>query len=79
MGLRSNCPRGAAGLFSRVEGFFTPRFPPPFLAPDTAPGALSFYDTGPLRTTLEERGDFDMINQKDVLASGIGIYDMTST
>ena len=36
-----------------VPGFFVPRVPPPYFVPDGSPGALSFYDTAPLRETLE--------------------------
>jgi NTE family protein len=49
-----------------VPGFFAPRIPPPYLSPDGTPGALSFYDTSPLRNTLEELVDFDLINSKTV-------------
>jgi len=45
-----------------VPGFFKPRFPP---APLQAPGtleAISFYDTAPLRSTLERLVDFDRLN-----------------
>jgi len=45
-----------------INGFFTPRLPPPYLARDGSPDALSFYDTAPLKRTLEELVDFDLIN-----------------
>lgn len=45
-----------------INGFFTPRVPPPFFAADGTPGALSFYDTGPLERTLDELVDFHLIN-----------------
>jgi NTE family protein len=45
-----------------VPGFFMPRFPPPLLQPPGTPEAISFYDTAPLRETLEELVDFDLIN-----------------
>ena len=32
-----------------VPGFYVPRIPPPFIAPDGTPEALSVYDTSPLR------------------------------
>src|SRR5918999_2525447 len=32
-----------------VPGFFSPRLPPAWFAPDGTPGALSIYDTSPLR------------------------------
>jgi NTE family protein len=44
-----------------VPGFFTPRMPPPWMALDGA-GATSYYDTTPLRATLERLVDFDRIN-----------------
>jgi NTE family protein len=48
------------------RGFFTPRALSPFAqAPGTA-AATSFYDTAPLRATLERLVDFDRINAGDV-------------
>jgi NTE family protein len=52
----------ASALMFGVSGFFTPRFPPPQLRPPGAPDALSFYDTAPLKATLERLVDFDRIN-----------------
>jgi NTE family protein len=52
-----------------IPGFFTPRVPPPFFAPSGSPEALSFYDTTPLRGTLEELVDFDLINRGEVRLS----------
>ena len=58
-----------ADTFSYVQalafgqpGFFTPRPLNPYLAP---PGvaATSFYDTAPLRPTLESVSDFDLLNR----------------
>ena len=44
-----------------IPGFYQPRLPPPpFQLPGT-PAALSLYDTSPLRETLEELIDFDLI------------------
>jgi NTE family protein len=45
-----------------AAGFFTPRIPPPIFYPAGAPEALSFYDTRPLKATLERLVDFDRIN-----------------
>jgi NTE family protein len=45
-----------------VPGFFTPRFPPAPLWPSGSASALSYYDTAPLKTTLERLVDFDRIN-----------------
>ena len=45
-----------------VPGFFTPRIPPAALWPHGSPHSLSYYDTAPLRKTLERLVDFDRIN-----------------
>lgn len=47
-----------------VPGFFTPRFPPTQFWPGAEPQALSYYDTTPLRATLERLVDFDRINDR---------------
>jgi len=50
-------------------GFFAPRLLPPIAAPPGTPAATSFYDTGPLKSTLERLVDFDRINAKEVRLS----------
>ena len=45
-----------------INGFFSPRVPPPYFAANGSPDALSFYDTAPLKRTLDELVDFDLIN-----------------
>jgi NTE family protein len=45
-----------------VPGFFTPRFPPAPLWPQGSPQSQSYYDTAPLRATLERLVDFERIN-----------------
>lgn len=45
-----------------VPGFFTPRFPPAVLMPPGTISAISVYDTSPLRETLLELVDFDLLN-----------------
>jgi hypothetical protein len=50
-------------------GFFVPRLPLPFLAAGGGPAAVSFYDTTPLRRTLEELVDFNLINRREVRIS----------
>lgn len=47
-----------------IPGFFSPRFPPPTIAVPGSSGALSFYEAGPLRATLEALVDFDYLNDK---------------
>ena len=66
--LHGDTARGLANGFAAsavmsngVKGFFTPRFPPPYLAHGTA-DATSWYDTAALKTTLEGLVDFDRIN-----------------
>jgi NTE family protein len=69
--LRDSLPRRfanqiAAGevMVGGVDGFFTPRAPPPPFQPEGLPGAVSWYDTTPLRATLERLIDFDRINSR---------------
>jgi NTE family protein len=52
-----------------IPGFYQPRVPPTWLQPKSTPGALSIYDTAPLRSTLERLIDFDLINSKKVRLS----------
>jgi predicted acylesterase/phospholipase RssA len=54
--------RAGATLLEGAPGFFKPRFPPPYLAPPGTVEATSWYDTTPLRSTLERLVDFDRIN-----------------
>ena len=54
-------------------GFFVPRVPPPFFAAGGGPEAVSFYDTTPLKLTLEELVDFDLINRREVRVSLGGV------
>ncbi len=52
-----------------VPGFFAPRFPPaPFQTRGTMQ-AISYYDTAPLKHTLERLVDFDRINSSAVRLS----------
>ena len=52
-----------------TPGFFSPRVPAPFFAVGGGPAATSFYDTEPLRRTLEELVDFDLINSRKMRIS----------
>ena len=52
-----------------VPGFFAPRVPPAIFYPPGAEEALSFYDTAPLRASLERYVDFDRINSGDTRLS----------
>jgi NTE family protein len=60
-----------------VPGFFTPRFPPAPLWPQGSPQSQSYYDTAPLRATLERLVDFDRINDLKIRLS-IGAVGVTS-
>ena len=52
-----------------APGFFKPRFPGPMLSPPGTAEAISFYDTTPLRGTLERLVDFDRINSGETRLS----------
>ena len=52
-----------------VPGFFAPRVPPAPFQPPGTPAAISYYDTAPLRRTLEQLVDFELLNSGDVRLS----------
>jgi NTE family protein len=52
-----------------VPGFFKPRFPPAPFQPRGSLEAISYYDTTPLRETLERLVDFDRLNSGTVRLS----------
>jgi NTE family protein len=60
-----------------VPGFFTPRFPPAPLWPQGSPQSQSYYDTAPLRATLERLVDFDRINDLKTRLS-VGAVSVTT-
>src|ERR1700726_1724563 len=60
-----------------VPGFFRPRFPPAPLWPQGSPQSQSYYDTTPLRGTLERLVDFDRINDLETRLS-VGAVSVTS-
>src|SRR6266446_5919379 len=60
-----------------VPGFFTPRLPPAPLWPPGSPQSQSYYDTAPLRKTLERLVDFDRINDLKTRLS-VGAVGVTS-
>lgn len=49
-------------LWQGVPGFFTPRFPAPWLHENGSEGATSYYDTSAFKSTLERFIDFDLVN-----------------
>src|SRR3981189_1194979 len=60
-----------------VPGFFTPRFPPGPVWPPGSRQAQSYYDTAPLRATLERLVDFDRINDLKTRLS-VGAVSVTT-
>jgi NTE family protein len=60
-----------------VPGFFRPRFPPAPLWPQGTPESHSYYDTSPLRATLERLVDFDRINALETRLS-VGAVSVTT-
>jgi NTE family protein len=60
-----------------VPGFFTPRLPPAPLWPPGSPQSQSYYDTAPLKKTLERLVDFDRINDLQTRLS-VGAVSVTT-
>jgi NTE family protein len=60
-----------------VPGFFTPQLPPAPLWPPGSPQSQSYYDTTPLRKTLERLVDFDRINDLKTRLS-VGAVSVTT-
>jgi NTE family protein len=60
-----------------VPGFFTPRIPPAPFWPQGTPQSQSYYDTAPLKKTLERLVDFDRINDLKTRLS-VGAVGVTS-
>ncbi len=60
-----------------APGFFTPRVPPAPLWPNASPESQSYYDTSPLKRTLERLVDFDLINDLKCRLS-VGAVGVTS-
>lgn len=59
----------AVAAAAGIPGFFAPRFPPPVLMPPGSMEAISHYDTRPLKRTLDELIDFEMLNSGEVRLS----------
>src|SRR6202043_3633012 len=64
-------------LVSGASGFFTPRFPAPWLLPPGTLEATSAYDTSSLKATLEQLIDFDRINAQSTRFS-VGAVNVRS-
>ena len=78
-GARSYFNETSAALIATfgVSGFFTPRFPPAPFWPPGSPQSQSYYDTAPLRATLERLVDFDRINDLKTRLS-VGAVSVTT-
>ncbi|ATR20351.1 Serine protease [Roseomonas mucosa] len=81
-GLRDCNPR-LSGALSHWEalllgqpGFFAPRLPGPYLSPPGSMAALSFYDTAPLRGTLEGLVRFDRLGPEGGTRLSLGATDV---
>ncbi|CAJ0888603.1 hypothetical protein R20233_03335 [Ralstonia sp. LMG 32965] len=61
--------QAADTLLEGQRGFFTPRFPAPLPANEIDPLEASYYDTTPLKATLERLCDFDRINDGGIRVS----------
>jgi NTE family protein len=64
-------------LVGGASGFFTPRFPAPWLLPPGTLEATSAYDTSSLKATLEQLIDFDRINAQSTRFS-VGAVNVRS-
>ncbi len=66
-------------LASGVQGFFSPRRPLPPLRGDSGTAeTASFYDTAPLRETLQRLASFDLINAEEGTRLTVGAVNVTS-
>jgi len=61
-----------------VPGFYSPRVPSPEFMPEGSRGALSVYDSTPLRQTLERMVDFDLVNRPGVVRYSAGAVNVVS-
>jgi NTE family protein len=75
-GLVNQMSAGAA-LLAGAPGFFTPRVPAAWFQPAGSPEAISYYDTAPLRSTLERLVDFERINSGEMRFS-VGAVNVTT-
>jgi NTE family protein len=61
--------QAVGALVDGQKGFFVPRFPPPLPTNAGSPLTASYYDTAPLKATLERLCDFDRINSSEARVS----------
>jgi NTE family protein len=61
--------QAASAMMQGQHGFFKPRVPTPLPWVQSGPGNASWYDTAPLKATLERLCDFDRINSGETRVS----------
>ncbi len=61
--------QAVGALVDGQKGFFVPRFPPPMPTGSGSVLTASYYDTAPLKATLERFCDFDRINSLETRVS----------
>ncbi|MCC5792601.1 MAG: patatin-like phospholipase family protein [Legionellaceae bacterium] len=72
-----NAVSAQLSLWQGQPGFFHPRFPSPLFGSYDDPRHLSFYDTSPLKNTLERFIDFDRLNDGEIRLS-LGTVEVIS-
>ncbi len=72
-----NETNASIAMFFGVSGFFSPRVPAAPFQPSGTPAAISYYDTEPLRRSLERLVDFDLLNSGSVRLS-VGAVSVTT-
>lgn len=77
--IREAAHLGAAATVATfgVPGMFRPRLWPATMMPEGSPGAISFYDSAPLKGTLDACIDWDLLNDGPVRLS-VGAVDVES-
>lgn len=73
-----NAASAATAAMFGLPGFFRPRWPPAPFMPQGAPGAISVYDTAPLRATLADLIDLDLINSDNGMRLSLGAVNVRS-
>ena len=66
----------ARALVEGQRGFFSPRVWPTGFAQPSAINSASYYDTTPLKTTLERFADFDRINRHEEMRVSVGAVNV---
>ena len=67
-----------SALLMGQNGFFKPRFNPPWWPGQGQPDTASWYDTAALRPTLERVVDFDRLNHPSAMRLSVGAVQVSS-